>query len=137
MEKTSKISWKDIIQWEVISTLVNEAFDDDIEINDEIRQESLKKFEELHSEEEINEMDFDDIEDEMIDILIDLLDDGTKGKGKAREVLIEIKGNSKLNDLNKLAKMMEQNPHLKRVFQRQKKKNIDDDEDDNKSNMYI
>ena len=102
MEKTSKISWKDIIQWEVISTLVNEAFDDDIEINDEIRQESLKKFEELHSEEEINEMDFDDIEDEMIDILVEILDDGTH-KGKGREVLIEIKGNSKLNDLNRLA----------------------------------
>ena len=137
MEKNSKISWKDIIQWEVISTLVNEAFDDDIEINDEIRQESLTKFEELHSEEEINEMDFDDIEDEMIDILVEIFDDGThKGKG-GREVLIEIKGNSKLNDLNYLAKMMERNPNLKRVFQRQKKKNIDDDEDDNKSNMYI
>ena len=133
MEKTSKISWKDIIQWEVISILVNEAFDGDIEINEEIKQESLQKFEELHSEEEINEMDFDDIEDEMIDILIEILDDGPH-KGKGREVLIEIKDNSKLNHLTK---MMEQNPNLKRVFQRQKKKNIDDDEDDNKSNMYI
>lgn len=136
MEKTSKISWKDIIQWEVISILVNEAFDGDIEINEETKQESLKKFEELHSEEEINEMDFDDIEDEMIDILIDILDDGTT-KGKGREALIEIKGNSKLNDLNYLAKMMEQNPNLKRVFQKVKKKNMDDDEDDNKFGMYI
>ena len=136
MEKTSKISWKDIIQWEVISILVNEAFDGDLEIDEELKQESLQKFEELHSEEEINEMDFDDIEDEMIDILIDILDDGTN-KGKEKEVLIEIKRNSKLADLNYLARMMEQNPNLKRVFQRQKKKNIDDDEDDNKSNMYI
>lgn len=135
MEKTSKISWKNIIQWEVISILVNEAFDGEIEINEEIKQESLQKFEELHSEEEINEMDFDDIEDEIIDILIDILDDGTN-KGKEKEVLIEIKGNSKLTDLNYLAKMMEQNPNLKRVFQKRKKKNMDD-EDDNKFNMYI
>ena len=136
MEKTNKISWKDIIQWEVISILVNEAFDGDLEIDEEIKQESLQKFEELHSEEEINEMDFDDIEDEMIDILIDILDDGTN-KGKEKEVLIEIKGNSKLTDLNYLAKMMEQNPNLKRVFQKRKKKNMDDDEDDNKFGMYI
>ena len=136
MEKTSKISWKDIIQWEVISILVNEAFDGDLEIDEEIKQESLQKFEELHSEEEINEMDFDDIEDEMIDILIDILDDGTN-KGKEKEVLIEIKKNSKLTDLNYLAKMMEQNPNLKRVFQKRKKKNTDDDEDDNKFGMYI
>ena len=136
MEKTSKISWKDIIQWEVISILVNEAFDGDLEIDEELKQESLQKFEELHSEEEINEMDFDDIEDEMIDILIDILDDGTN-KGKEKEVLIEIKGNSKLTDLNYLAKMMEQNPNLKRVFQKRKKKNTDDDEDDNKFGMYI
>lgn len=135
MEKTSKISWKDIIQWEVISTLVNEAFDGDIEIDEETKQESLKKFEELHTAEEINEMDFDDIEDEMIDILVNILDDGTN-KGTGKEALIEIKENSKLNELNYLAKMMEQNPNLKRVFQRRKKKNMDDDDDKNKL-MYI
>ena len=127
------MSWKNVLQWAIIKQIIKE--NTGIDLNEEIQEKGLVIFEKKHQDDDIYEMEFEDIEDELIDIYIDLLGDGKK-RIKNKEVILEIKGLPNNIDPGYLAKWIEENPNFKRYFRKRRDKSDEDDEDSN-SSMYI
>lgn len=130
-------SWKTVIQWELIKNRVRQALG--LEIDKINKEKALKIFEERHPVDDIYELEIETIESELIEILIKIMDKGTKKSQKKKRIFIELKeGTNFRPELNYIAKILEQDPSLKRLFKKRREKDQnDDEEEEDRSSMYI
>ena len=134
MEKDNNFaSWKTVLQWEVIRQIIRESIG--VELDEISKEKGLELFAQKHQADDIYEMEFEDIESELIEIYIDLLGDGKK-RNKNKPTVVEINGLPIKMDPGYISKWIEQNPNFKRYFSK-RKDDSDEEEEDSNSTMYI